>query len=1232
MPALHYIQKKMSLSLRGAVMLTSVAMVAATGAVMLFLSTSTADYAIDEMVELNDESIEQCFKAGTESLESLAAILVTNVNTEIGNILREELRILEFSGTFIAKQCSIGPPPDVSETEWLGDSLAKLLVHLIGYDISSYRVGIIMPSPTDDPFEIATRDFVWYANNPLALQLESKQRIMALMQRINGTELMGTPDNTGRISPDYPCDIEKLQRDATPPGSGPCRVSPLYGTLALSKIDWLTRILGTHEPLHPHWNTMGDLPTLQVSLSVAMPWVLNGKRGAVFASISFHAISRLFHKAAKRYPAGIRVYGFIRDDVGYFLVGVSHGESVHTVTHRAEELGFGPYAGNITSQGKMYVQEATDSVIQEHGKAVSKLQLLILNSTFTTKNNVEYLCNLQHVADGQGEVINIVVLLPRSVALESHNRETEAARASIVRNKELTEDKRATSLQAMISVACVAGIIMSLASAALSLKITRSLRNLAKHMSAVAAMDLERVERGITESRFTEVRKMQVAFLQMVDNLRVYKSYMPPAVFAKRSAVTPTSSAPDEPTQHVNPTDPNPLSPTLIGTPLEIQAIIGPNTYSPNEEEEEEKHPLEHLIHMGTRVRKGSILSVTCSDTIMDDIPVFLTTALDAIRRHNGLILSFTAHRVIATWNVHQSVVRHAAAASDCALDLSSRLQATPHLPNWGMAVDTGLVRCGTAGDNLTRSLVCVGGPVNFANKVSQLARQLGARILASEEVVDRVRKHIEARVVDVVPTVPYPKSDSLSFVYELKGFIYDEGTDSYASYTNGFSAFTQGEYAQAKRLLTSHLQLRQDDYQAKRLLKLALQEELHGRKSVKYVRNYSGWEPLETTDGMELPDGLEETFANDTLRMNSTYVETDPSNNDADNLEKEIKHALANPASGRDKVVMNDPMPIIKAPAHDTFETITTNTARSGASVARTKELTSTMMTLTMQWEGDAGNFDAPAKEFTDRTGVLWNRSERVLGKGAYGCVWLGMCDTGELCALKTLPLEGPDHSSKEVDTLINEVRVLSGLRDDHLVSYITSVVAGRHVFIAMELMPGGSVAGLLQTFCTLPPSATVRYTKDMLKGLRFLHTKGIIHRDLKPANVLLQLDGTCKLADFGASERFGFAGKKGKINGTPLYMSPDACTGAGTEASDIWALGITVAEMLTGEVPYPKTLRKQEPLVFIYQMVSGRIKPAIPDKSPRSSEFLKSCLATDPQQRPSADNLLTHPFLLSG
>merc|ERR1712118_441329 len=91
--------------------------------------------------------------------------------------------------------------------------------------------------------------------------------------------------------------------------------------------------------------------------------------------------------------------------------------------------------------------------------------------------------------------------------------------------------------------------------------------------------------------------------------------------------------------------------------------------------------------------------------------------------------------------------------------------------------------------------------------------------------------------------------------------------------------------------------------------------------------------------------------------------------------------------------------------------------------------------------------------------------------------------------------------------------------LRHDNVVSFLGSAVAAGYVLIVMEYCSGGSLMGILTRFGVLPLPSVRRYTRDMLKGMEFLHGKDIIHRDLKPHNVLVKIEGLAKLADFGAS-----------------------------------------------------------------------------------------------------------------
>ena len=154
--------------------------------------------------------------------------------------------------------------------------------------------------------------------------------------------------------------------------------------------------------------------------------------------------------------------------------------------------------------------------------------------------------------------------------------------------------------------------------------------------------------------------------------------------------------------------------------------------------------------------------------------------------------------------------------------------------------------------------------------------------------------------------------------------------------------------------------------------------------------------------------------------------------------------------------------------------------------------------------------------------------------------------------------------------------------------------------------------------------------YTKQILLGLEHLHQRGVIHRDIKPANILRDSKGLLKLADFGNSATLASlesSQETPQLVGTPNYMSPELAKGGqGTEKCDIWAVGCTVYEMVTGKPPW----HDRNPVATIFAVVTKVL--TVPENSVLSKDgvdFLKICLAKEPEDRSSATQLLSHPWI---
>ena len=193
-------------------------------------------------------------------------------------------------------------------------------------------------------------------------------------------------------------------------------------------------------------------------------------------------------------------------------------------------------------------------------------------------------------------------------------------------------------------------------------------------------------------------------------------------------------------------------------------------------------------------------------------------------------------------------------------------------------------------------------------------------------------------------------------------------------------------------------------------------------------------------------------------------------------------------------------------------------------------------------------------------------------LGKGAMGTVYRAVdLQSGREVAVKVISSELAVDPAM-LERFKREGEALRQLRHVNIVGFIDAFQHGELSIIVMEHVSGGSLYDLIKKG-RLPIESAVQIALDLCDALIRAHRLKIIHRDIKPENILIDEDGTPKLADFGVarlSEGTRMT-RSGVQVGTPYYMSPEAWEGKALDAqADIWSLGVVVFEMLTGQVPF--------------------------------------------------------------
>jgi len=255
-----------------------------------------------------------------------------------------------------------------------------------------------------------------------------------------------------------------------------------------------------------------------------------------------------------------------------------------------------------------------------------------------------------------------------------------------------------------------------------------------------------------------------------------------------------------------------------------------------------------------------------------------------------------------------------------------------------------------------------------------------------------------------------------------------------------------------------------------------------------------------------------------------------------------------------------------------------------------------------------------------------------KLLGKGGFAKVYnFTNLETNKIFAGKVMP-KANFNRSRSRQKLMTEIKLHKSLHHPNIVKFEHVFEDQENVYIILELCNNQSMNDLLKRRKRLTEFEAQCYLIQMIDALKYLHNNRIIHRDLKLGNMFLTENMQVKLGDFGLAAKLEFDGeKKRTVCGTPNYIAPEIIDGniGHSYEVDIWSLGVILYILIIGKPPFETTDIK-----LTYKRIKEN-RYSFPDNFPistKAKDLITKILVTEPEKRPTLDEILLHPFIDHG